>query len=88
MHIGIRDLRADLAAAVRRAGDGERLVVTVAGKPVARLVPLEPDAVPTLDDLVAVGAVLAPRRRDRPAAPTPLDVPVDARTDRALREVR
>jgi len=88
MRIGIRELRADLAAAVRRASDGERLVVTVGGRPVARLVPLEPDAAPTLDDLVVVGAVLAPRRRDRPTAPTPLDVPVDADTDRALREVR
>ena len=89
MRIGIRELRADLAAAVRRAGAGERLVVTVAGEPVARLVPLgEASSSVTLDDLVAVRAVLPPRRRDRPAAPTPLDVPVDARTDRALREVR
>jgi len=61
--------------------------VTVGGVPTARLVPLAAGGV-TLDDLIAVRAVLPPRRRDRPAAPTPLDVPVDARTDRALRDLR
>ena len=36
---GMRELRADLAAAVRRAEWGERIVVTVAGRPVAQLGP-------------------------------------------------
>ena len=88
MRIGIRELRQDVAAVVRRASSGEQVVVTVDGAPVARLVPIEPGAGgPTLDDLVAVRAVLPPRA-PRPATPTPLDTPVDARTDRALREVR
>jgi hypothetical protein len=52
----------------------------------ARLVPLATTGL-SLDDLIATGAVRPPRRRDRPT-PEPLDVPVDARTDRALREVR
>jgi prevent-host-death family protein len=89
MRVGIRDLRRDVATLVRRAAAGEPVVVTVGGRPMARLVPIEPGTDgPTLDDLIAVRAILAPRRRDRPGAPTPLDVPVDARTDRALREVR
>jgi prevent-host-death family protein len=89
MQVGIRELRADVAAVVRQAAAGEHVVVTVGGRPTARLVPLEPGAGgPTLDDLVATGAVLPPRRPDRPAPPAPLDVPVDARTDRALREIR
>ena len=89
MRIGIRELRADLTAAVRRAAGGDPLVVTIGGEPVARLVPLaEGGSAMTLDDLIAVRAVLPPRRRDRPPAPKPLDVPVDARTDRALREIR
>ncbi|MCU1486068.1 MAG: hypothetical protein JWN67_2814 [Actinomycetia bacterium] len=88
MRVGIRELRRDVAALVRRASSGEQVVVLVNGEPMARLVPLAPTGGPTLDDLVAVRAVLPPRRRDRPPAPEPLDVPVDARTDRALREVR
>jgi prevent-host-death family protein len=89
MQVGIRELRRDVAALVRQAAAGEQVVVTVGGRPMARLAPLEPGPDgPTLDDLVATGAVLPARRPDRPPAPVPLDVPVDARTDRALREVR
>jgi len=87
MRIGIRELRADLAGVVRRAAAGEPVVVTVGGTPVARLGPLEPTGGPTLDDLIAVGAVVAPRAA-KPPAPETVDVPIDARTDRALRDVR
>jgi prevent-host-death family protein len=86
MRLGIRDLRQQLPSVVQRAAAGEEVVVTVGGRPMARIVPLGTSGL-TLDDLVAVGAVRAPRRRDR-SAPQPLAVPVDARTDRALREVR
>ena len=41
MHVGIRELRADLASTVRRAAAGESIVVTVGGRPVARLGPLD-----------------------------------------------
>jgi prevent-host-death family protein len=87
MHIGIRELRAGLADAVRRASAGESIVVTIGGRPVARLGPLEPTGGPTLDDLIATGAVVAPRRHRR-ADPETVDVPVDAQTDRALLEIR
>ena len=87
MQIGIRELRRDLASAVRRASAGDAIVVTVGGRPVARLGPLEPAGGPTLDDLIATGAVLAPRRRRHPE-PETVDVPVDASTDRALQEIR
>src|SRR4029079_14955940 len=40
--IGIRDLRNQSAAAVRRAGAGEWIVITVDGRPVAQLGPIEP----------------------------------------------
>ncbi|RMH75921.1 MAG: type II toxin-antitoxin system prevent-host-death family antitoxin, partial [Actinomyces sp.] len=60
--MGVRDLRARVAAAVRRAGDGERIVVTVDGRPVAQLGPLEPSPRPGLDDLVAAGLLTPPRR--------------------------
>lgn len=86
--VGIRELRNQVAAVVRRAEGGERIVVTVDGRPAARLVPLEPEGEPTLDDLVAAGLVRGPQRVDRPAPPEPADLPVDARIDGVLDELR
>ncbi|MCU1499529.1 MAG: hypothetical protein JWM47_3482 [Acidimicrobiales bacterium] len=87
--LGIRELRGRLASLVRRAGSGERIVITVGGRPVAQLGPVEPSGTPTIDDLVARGLLEPARRGDRPADP---DVSVDSwtgrRLDRALREVR
>jgi prevent-host-death family protein len=85
---GIRELRADLAAMVRRAGAGERIVITVDGLPVAQLGPLAGAAEVTIADLVAAGALRAPRRRDRPPAPEPMLLPVDIRAVDTLDEVR
>ncbi|MGD9702381.1 MAG: hypothetical protein AB7Q42_01150 [Acidimicrobiia bacterium] len=88
-HLGIRELRASVAAAVRRAGAGQRLIVTVDGRPVAQLGPL--DAVTgqvTLDDLIARGLVTAPRRTDPPLPTDPVPVWSGARVDRLLREIR
>ena len=88
LRIAIRELRNDVAAVVRRAGAGERIVVTVDGRPVAQLGPLEPDGSPTLDDLVATGHVVAPRRATPADAPTAEDAPVDARSDWILDDIR
>lgn len=88
--LGIRDLRGRLSSLVRRAGSGERIVVTIAGRPVAQLGPVEPaGAEPTIDDLVARGLVEPARRGDRPADPgIVVDTWTGPRLDRALREVR
>lgn len=86
--IGARELRANLAAALRQAAAGERLVVTVDGRPIAQLGPLEPTGDPTLADLAASGLVEPPRRPDRPGPPDALDAAVDVRLDRVLDEVR
>jgi len=86
--IGARELRANLAAALRQAEAGERVVVTVDGRPVAQLAPLEPTGAPTLAELAAAGLVDPPRRSDRPPAPDALDAAVDVRLDRVLAEVR
>ena len=88
--VGIRHVRSQLTSLVRRAGNGERLVITIAGRAVAQLGPVEPtDSQVTLDDLVARGLLEPCRRGDRPAEP---DVRIDSwtggRLDRALREVR
>ena len=88
--IGVRDLRQDAAATIRRAGAGERIVVTVAGRPVALLGPLEPGAsgAPSLDDLIGRGLIVPPRRRDRPPPGEPVAVWAGTRLDRLLREQR
>lgn len=86
--VGIRELRAHLAAAVRQAGAGSRVVVTIDGRPVAQLGPLQPTGAPGLEELAAAGLVDPPRRADRPPVPQALDAAVDVRLDRVLDEVR
>ena len=86
--IGVRELRSNLAAAVRQAGAGERVIITVDGRPVAQLGPLEPTGAPSLEELAASGLVEPPRRADQPAAPAGIDTAVDVRLDRVLDEVR
>ncbi|MEI7992312.1 MAG: type II toxin-antitoxin system prevent-host-death family antitoxin [Actinomycetota bacterium] len=87
--IGIRELRAGVATAVRQAGAGERFTVTVDGRPAAQLGPLEgADNSVGIDDLVAAGLLVAPRRSG-PARPTdPVPAWAGARLDRLLRELR
>ena len=88
--VGVRELRANVAALVRRAASGERIVVTTDGVPVAVLGPLVPAAGSvTLDDLVAAGLLVPPGRPgDRVEAPDPVQVPVDTRSSRVLDELR
>jgi prevent-host-death family protein len=87
LRVGIRELRNDVAAVVRRAAAGERIVVTLDGAPVAQLGPLEPTGTPSLDDLIAAGHVRAPRRA-APEEPPAVTAPVDARSDWLLDDIR
>jgi prevent-host-death family protein len=85
----MRELRANLAATLRRAEAGQRIVVTIAGRPVAQLAPIEaPDAHADLADLAARGLVLPARRDDRPAPDLLVPLPVGTRLDRLLVELR
>ena len=84
----VRELRANLAAALRRAETGERVVVTVGGRPIAQLGPIEAAARPTLDDLAAAGLVVPARRIEHPEADVVLALPVGARLDRLFEEIR
>ena len=87
--VGVRELRGDLAAAIRRAGSGERIVITVDGEPVAQLGPLDAgDAEPTIDDLVARGLVVRARRDDRPEPDFVMPLWAGTRLDQVVREVR
>jgi len=87
--VNARELRAQLAAQLHRAERGERIVVTVGGRPVAQLGPLEggPGTL-GLDDLIARGQLLPARRDDRPDPGEVMGLWVGARLDRLLREVR
>ncbi|MEZ5205296.1 MAG: type II toxin-antitoxin system prevent-host-death family antitoxin [Acidimicrobiales bacterium] len=88
--LGIREVRSRLTSLVRRAGNGERIVITIAGRPIAQLGPVEAaDARVTIEDLVARGLLEPARRGDRPIEPdTRIDSWTGGRLDRALREVR
>ncbi|MFV0316045.1 MAG: type II toxin-antitoxin system Phd/YefM family antitoxin [Microthrixaceae bacterium] len=87
--VGIRDLRANLASFARRAGQGERIVVTVGGEAVAQLGPLDPGASqPTLEDLAARGLINVARRPDRPEPAFSMPMWAGTRMDQILREVR
>ena len=87
--MNVRELRANLAASVRRAEAGHRVVITVGGRAVAQLGPLDHGSEqPTLDDLAARGLVQKARRADRPAPELLVAMPVGTRLDRLLDEVR
>ena len=74
---------------LRQAGAGERLVITVDGRPVAQLGPLEPTRRPHARRPgrrpASSSRRAAPTVRRRPTPSTP---PVDVRLDRVLAEVR
>jgi prevent-host-death family protein len=84
---GVRELRSGLADAVRRAGAGERTVITAHGRPVAQLAPLD-EASPDIERLIAAGALVPPRRTGTWRAPAPVAIWSGVRIDRALRELR
>lgn len=66
MDVAISTLRAELANWIERARDGEEIVVTERGTPVARL--LSVDTAPLLEQLTQRGVLSKPRRADRPTA--------------------
>ncbi len=87
--LGVRELRNDLAAALRRAGAGERIVITVDGQPLAQLGPIEAGGdSPTIDDLAARGLLVRARRDDRPEPEFLMPMWAGTRLDQLVREVR
>jgi antitoxin (DNA-binding transcriptional repressor) of toxin-antitoxin stability system len=87
--IGVRELRNQVAGAIRRAHAGERLIVTVDGVPRAQLGPLRPDSTGvTLWDLTAGGLIEPPQQLVRSEAPAPIPLPADVSADRLLDAAR
>ena len=89
--VGTRELRANLATALRRAAAGERVIVTESGRPVAQLGPVDAPAGTTLDELVARGLVVPPRRAPREhtaSLPPAIDLHSGMRFDQIVRDLR
>lgn len=61
VEVGIRELRADLSRWVKRVREGEEILVTDRGKPVARITRV--DRRSKLDELIAAGLVEPAKRR-------------------------
>lgn len=64
--VGIAQLRRELKSWLERVRDGEEVLVTDRGRPVARLVGV--DVAPLLEQLQAEGAISAPPAASRPVA--------------------
>ena len=71
-HVGVRELRDHFSAYVQRAKDGEDILITEHGRPIARLSPLAGRS--RIDGLIAAGIVAPARepkgRLDWSATPT------------------
>lgn len=63
LEIGIRQLRSELRRCLERVANGEQLIITERGRPVARLIGV--DAVPVIDRLIAEGVIALPQRPRR-----------------------
>lgn len=66
MDVGVSDLRAHLSEWLQRAREGQEVVVTDRGVPVARLLGVA--STTALDRLTAEGVIARPRVAERPAA--------------------
>jgi len=66
MDVAVSELRAHLSEWVARAREGQEVVITERGTPVARL--LAVDATSALDRLVEQGLIARPVRQGRPLA--------------------
>ena len=78
MNVGVRELKAKLSEYLGRVADGESVVVTDRGTPVARLVPFDHGT--AVERGIAEGWIQAPRR-------TGLQPPVLYRSDMTIAEM-
>lgn len=85
MDVGIRELRAGLSRYVARVKDGQEIVVTEHGKPVAKLVPMNGER--KRDRLIREG-VLIPAQRPEAPRPEPIRVDGDVRLSEIVLEMR
>ena len=77
MDVAVTELRANLRHWLDRVRDGDEVVVTERGMPVARIVRI--DAMSTIEALTAQGVIAKPANPDRPGA-TGRDLPQAGRS--------
>ena len=83
VQVGMRELRHRLRHYLARADAGERFEVTVFGRPVAQLTPLEPRQ-STLARLIAEGKVTPAANGDSRTLPSPMPVTTGTAATEAL----
>jgi prevent-host-death family protein len=82
-------LRNATSQVVRRAGAGERIIVTVDGVPVAEIGPIgATHEARTIDDLIATGRLLQRQTTTPPAPAQPVPAPGGRSTTEILDELR
>jgi len=87
--IAVRELRNQASRVVRRARAGERLIITVDGVPAAEIGPVSAaERAGSLDELIATGAIVAPRVRTDPRPPRPVRAPSGRSSSGVLRQLR
>ena len=69
MTVGIRELKAQLSAYIRRVKAGGTVVITDRGTPVGRIVPLSPSIEARVQELTETGLVAWSGRKLAPLAP-------------------
>jgi prevent-host-death family protein len=85
--IGVRAFRSELASVLRRAADGHSTLISDRGRPIARVGPID-DTAPDIDQLIASGGLIPPRRHGAPRVREAIRVWSGTRIDHALRELR
>lgn len=84
--VGVRELRQQASAVLRRVAAGETIVVTDRGRPVARLTPYGPNNIEALRQAGRVREALRPMREAPPPVAPPPDGPTAAEALAAARE--
>jgi prevent-host-death family protein len=72
MEVGIRELRAHLSRYLDQVREGEEIVVTDRGKPIAKISPTNGRS--RIDELIAAGVLTAPVNRGPRTVPKPITI--------------
>jgi prevent-host-death family protein len=72
MEVGIRELRADLSRYLKRVRDGEEIVVTDRGTPIARITPANGRS--RIDELITAGVLTPAPNRGPRKVPKPIKI--------------
>ena len=72
MEVGIRELRAHLSRYLDQVREGEEIVVTDRGKPIARISPANRRS--RIDELIAAGVITPAPNRGPRAVPKPIKI--------------